>query len=458
MLIPLTAKSPPPFSTAENQGDVANMKPFDTGIIEELYREIEIPEFKLCRQRKSMEGIADVGAAIKRELGEKLPPGLVRPGMSVAIAVGSRGVSNIALVVRLIISCLKEVGAVPYIVPAMGSHGGATAGGQRHVLSEYGITEESMGVPVKASMEVIRLGDIDANVPAYVSSEAFNADGIVLVNRIKPHTDFRGEYESGLMKLMAIGLGKHRGALACHSRGWQLMPDSIGRSARLLLDTGKVLFGVGLVENEEHETCYLEAIPPEKIPVREREILKLARKTIGKIPFDNIDVLMLSFCGKEISGGGIDPNIAGRFTPGFGVDIPGGRFLVCSDLTNFSNGNAIGMGLADIITQRLYDKIDLTPTYINAITSRGLHGARIPLIVPTDLDAIRLCMLMCGKTAEDIRMVCMRDTLSTGRLYLSPALLHEAEGMSFLEPTEEVLPIQDGYLSYLNKSDECSLE
>ncbi len=417
---------------------------YEPGAIQKLYQDIKLPEFTHYVRQAKYQPVNDVTVAVGSDLDrvfQKTP----LSGLKIAVAVGSRGIDQIDTVVRAIIDYLKKRSAKPYIVAAMGSHGGAISEGQRQVLAEYGITEDTMGVEILTGMGVKDISTPEDPFHIYISSDALLADKIFVVNRVKSHTDFCGKHESGLMKLIAIGLGKHQGALSCHSRGFLAMPGNIEIIANKLLQTGKVLGGVGIVENEQHKICRIEAVDAAGLPAKDSELLKYSKKTMGMLPMKQLDALIVSNCGKEISGSGLDPLVTGRFWIENKRKIQVG-YVVCSNLTDHSNGNAIGMGTADIICERLAKKVDLTKTYINGITSRGLIGAKIPLIVGNDVEAMQLCMMLCDKTADEIRIACIRDTNSTSSFYVSPALISEIDALPHLTRLNDRLIIRQGYI------------
>jgi len=396
--------------------------------LKKLYQDISLPELTLFTRQPAHNSIGDARKVLDKELSVKFNDDSIC-GMKIAIAVGSRGIDRLDLVVKGIVDYLVAKGAKPYIVPAMGSHGGATGEGQKRLLADYGITTEKMGVPIISNMDVEDISGPEDGAPIYISRDALRADKIFLVNRIKPHTDFCGRHESGLMKLIAVGLGKHTGALAVHRDGFENIAANVERNARKLIALGKVLGGVGLIENEEHKLCHIEAITSENIVKRDAELLEFARTTMGTLPFEKLDVLFVCRMGKEISGSGMDPNVIGRakHNP---EQKPKVDYVICSDVTGHSHGNAIGLGNADIVTERLVRKIDFKKTYINGITSRGLWGAKIPVVVENDIDALKLSMLLCDKPGDKIRIACIRDTNSINAMYLSPALFKEANGMT----------------------------
>jgi len=416
---------------------------FGLDALKKLYQDISLPDMVLYSRKTVHNSIKNIRNVLHKELSVKFND-LNICGMKIAIAIGSRGIDRLDTVVKGIIDYLIAKGAEPFIVPAMGSHGGATSEGQKQLLADYGITAEKMGIPVISSMDVEDISNPEDGAPIYISSDALKADKIFLVNRIKPHTDFSGRYESGLMKLIAVGLGKHIGALAVHKDGFENMAANVERNARKLIGLGKILGGVALIENEEHKLCYIEAVTSDNIAERDAELLKLARTTMGRLPFEKLDVLFVCRMGKEISGSGMDPNVIGRAR--HNPDLkPKVDYVICSDLTDHSRGNAIGLGNADIVTERLIRKVDFEKTYINGITSRGLWGAKIPVVAENDVDALKLSIFLCDKPADKIRIACIRDTNTLNIMYLSPALYKEAENMTC---QFEKLVIKQNYIEF----------
>ncbi len=365
----------------------------------------------------------------------------------IAVASGSRGIVNIAHIVKAVIDNLKERGAEPFVIPAMGSHGGATVEGQTKILADYGITPETMGVPVRATMETVQVSETELNVPVYTDKNAFESDGIILVNRIKPHTDFHGDVESGLMKMITIGLGKKDGADAFHSRTSMFPHDKIILSiSQKVLETGKILMGFAVLENAYHETAEIHGIPAAQIEARERELLPRAKSLMPSLPVEKADVLIIDRMGKNISGTGIDPNITGRW---YGVNYriqekPDITRIVVLDVTAESKGNAVGLGLADFIPQRVIDKMDKDITYLNAITSRNILNAFTPLAFETDRKALEQCMISLGKmiTSENVRLLHIRDTLSVTTLEASEALLPELKELPQVTTISELREMQ----------------
>jgi hypothetical protein len=356
--------------------------------------------------------------------------GSIKPGSRIAIAVGSRGIRNLAQVVSETVRFIRNKNASPFIVPAMGSHGDATAEGQRSVLESYGITEDAMGAPVLSSMEVVELPFPGSPVKVYMDRHAYDSDGVILINRIKPHTDFHGRYESGLVKMAVIGLGKEKQASAIHDYGVYGLSDLIPEVAKRVLSTGKILGGIGLVENAFDETMMVRVLKASEFMEIEPVLLDAARKNMPSLPVNNIDVLIIDNMGKDISGVGIDPNIIGRIkiTGQKEPEKPVIKAIVVSDLTDVSHGNATGVGLADVITRKLYDKIDLSATYVNAVTSSFIERAKIPVIAVNDMEAFSIAVRSCGHLISgNERIMRIKSTLHLGEIYVSESILAELE-------------------------------
>ncbi|MBA3389647.1 MAG: DUF2088 domain-containing protein, partial [Rubrobacter sp.] len=306
------------------------------------------PRIVEVRQDFPRPRVEDIEVALKEQCGRDEIKSRIEPGMKVAITAGSRGVSNIVPILRSLVGILKDAGASPFVVPAMGSHGGATAEGQVGILSSLGVTEESVGAEIRSSMEVVEIGATGRGVPVYMDEIASEADGIVVVGRIKQHTDFHADFESGLLKMAAIGLGKHAQALALHALGVPGIRDHMVETGTLVFGSGKVLFGVGVVENAYEETAIIEAIPPEKVAEREAELLVESVKLMPKLPVAEMDVLFVDELGKNFSGTGMDTNVVGRFRI-LGIEepkSPNAKYLIVGDVSEASHGNALGVGLA----------------------------------------------------------------------------------------------------------------
>ena len=381
------------------------------------------------RQQFPRPRCADAGETLRAELiasGVACPP-----GARIAIALGSRGIANLAVLALSLIEWIREQGGVPFVVPAMGSHGGATAEGQRQVLAGYGVSEATMGVPIQSSLEVCEFSRGAQELPVYFDRHAAGADYTILLNRIKPHTSFHGRYESGLMKMLAIGLGKHKQALAIHERGVEGLRDLMPRVAKEILRQGNILLGIGVVENAFDETMRICAIPAAEIPECEPELLELARRNMPRLPVDDIDILIIDEIGKDISGLGMDPNIIGRLKIRGQIEPerPRIKVIIVRDLSEATHGNATGMGLADIITRRAADKIDFAVTYTNVATTGFLERAKLPLVAESDEQALAIALRACGPIPpEELRIVQIRNTLHLDEVKVSPALVVELQG------------------------------
>lgn len=388
--------------------------------------------------------IEDVTAATTAALAPVMDR--IRPGESIALTVGSRGIANIATIVKVTVEVVKACGAAPFVIPAMGSHGGGTAEGQVEVLASYGVTEHAVGCPIRSSMETVDLTPPDARNRVYMDRHAYGADGVILLNRVKLHTDFHGPYESGLVKMSVIGLGKHRQALEIHSYGVYGLRHLIPWTAEQILGTGKIRFGIAIIENAYDETMQVHALPAERILEDEPGLLHVARTHMPSLPVDDIDILMLDRMGKDISGAGLDPNIIGRnmIRGEPEPDRPRIKMITIHDLTDASHGNAVGMGLGDVITRRLYDKIDLQATNENIVTSSFLLRGKIPVIAPDDATAFAYASRGCGRIAtDDLRVVRVRDTLRLGEAYVSDAVLHELKHRTDIEVVSGPVPAFD---------------
>lgn len=356
--------------------------------------------------------------------------GSIRPGMRVAVAVGSRGISNLALIVRTAVDFLRAQGAEPFIIPAMGSHGGGTAAGQEAVLAGYGITEQTAHAPVRATMEVVSLGFTEGTprIPVFMDRFAFESDGVLVINRVKPHTDFHGEHESGIVKMLTIGLGKHRQALQMHSYGADGLRDYIPRVSRVVIESGKLLGALGILEDGCDNTSRVAFARPEEIFALDSELLAQARRSIARLPFDDLDLLIVDCMGKDYSGTGLDTNVIGRMRIRGSEDtVPHCRRVVTLDLSPASHGNALGVGLADVVTRRLVDKIDWRVTQENVVTSGFLERGFLPIVCETDQAAVGVGLRGLGRPVdpESVRAVRIRNTLALGEAWVSPALLRE---------------------------------
>jgi hypothetical protein len=390
---------------------------------------IELPRFLKIRQNFNRHKIEKKD--IPSVVGQQMEPYMENlAGKRIAVGVGSRGVANIAAITRAVIDNLKKAGASPFIIPAMGSHGGATPEGQSEVLDGYGINEKTMGCPINASMEVEKLGDVEPGYPVYVAKSALEADGIVIVPRVKPHTCFRGPIESGICKMLVIGLGKRIGADSVHSHGFITFSKYIPLIGQMIAAKTKVLFAVGIIENAFEDTYKIEVVPKDEIVSLEREkkMLEEARALMGRLMFDKFDVLIMDEIGKDVSGDGQDGNVTGLFIPKFMHGGPEFQESTVLDVTPESHGNANGVGLVDVTTRKLFDKIDYKSMYTNVFTSTEIKSAKIPMVASTSEDAIRMVVKMCnGVAPKQQKIVWIKNTLELTELVISEPLLAEAE-------------------------------
>ena len=392
--------------------------------IEKVLREVELPRVALVEQRIEGPGaIPDIRQGVREALKEvDLPTG------SVAIGVGSRGVSRIPEVVAALVEALKEGEAEPFIVPAMGSHGASTAEGQADVLRHLGVSEERVGCPIRATMETVEIGKTDSGLTVHMDRNAYEADAVIVVNRIKPHTAFRGTVESGPTKMLAIGLGKQRGAHSIHSQGWENIHRTIPEAARVAVESGKVAFGLATVENADEEPSRIVAIPAEKLEETEAPLLEEAKRNLARLPFAELDVLIVDEIGKNISGDGADPNVTGRYPTTAASGGPEVGRMVYLDLTEETGGNANGLGMADVVTERLASKMERAATYMNALTSTTPAPVKTPMVMPTDRMAVAAALTMCaGVSPPEARLVRIENTLHLRRIWVSEALLPEVE-------------------------------
>jgi hypothetical protein len=407
--------------------------------LEEILRGVEFPRGALVEQRvETPPSLTDIGESVREALNSvELPMGRV------AIGVGSRGVARISEIVAALVEVLKEAGAEPFVVPAMGSHGASTAEGQADVLAHLGVSEERIGCPVRATMETVKIGETPAGVAVFMDRNAHEADSVIVVNRVKPHTAFRGTVESGPTKMLAIGLGKQRGAHSIHSAGWEIIHRTIPEAARVAVETGKVAFGLATVENADEEPCRVVAIPATNLEAGEAPLLEEAKENLARLPFEDMDVLVIDEIGKNVSGDGADPNVTGRYATTAASGGPKVQRMVYLGLTEETGGNANGLGMADVVTERLVAGMDRPSTYMNALTSTTPQPVKIPMTIPTDEMAIAAALTMCADVdPQEVRLVRIQNTLRLGRMWVSEALLKEVEGDERLEVLEEPGPLR----------------
>ena len=375
--------------------------------------DFQLPNMVKVRQKFSLPKLNSVYDEISKDFDNKKTNSRIKPGTTIAVGCGSRGIANISEATKAVVDFLLKCKAKPFIFPAMGSHGGATADGQLKVLADYGITENTMGCPVKSSMEVVELSKLKDGMPVYIDKYASEADGIVVISRIKPHTNFRAPIESGIVKMLTIGMGKIAGATALHSYGMDTFIDLLPKACEEIIGKKNILFGAGLVENAADETAIAEIVHVENIFSREIELQKIAKNYMPRLLFDEIDVLVIDQIGKNISGAGMDPNITGRNSGGVKWDVkPDVKKIVVLGLTPETHGNATGIGMADVITYQVYKDLDISKTYANVITSTYLDGAAIPLIMNNSEEAIKLAAKTVNRVkVQDLKIVRIKNTL-----------------------------------------------
>jgi hypothetical protein len=379
--------------------------------------------------------LGDIRAAVREQMERAGARTMVRPGQRIAVGVGSRGIGRLPEIVAALVGELRALGAEPFIIPTMGSHGGATADGQREVLLHLGVTPERVGAPIEAQMETVEVGRTADGTPVRLDRLALAADGIVFVARVKPHTAYRGPHESGLAKMIAIGLGKQAGAAVCHARGFGHMARMVPALAEVALARAPIRFGLAVLENAYDEPYTLVVVPAQRILAAEPALLDEARRAMPRIPFDSLDVLVIDEIGKNISGDGADPNITGRYaTP----DASGGPEVnkqVVLDIADASGGNANGIGLADVTTVRAARKMDFGRTYPNALTSTVARPVALPMVLPSDRLAWAAALLTCNAVGREPRLMRITNTLQLGAFWVSTALLDEVER----DPAQQLL-------------------
>lgn len=412
------------------------------GKVSELLQDVSIPKMFHAKQVFPREMILpeEIPAVVNKELGQEQFASLIKPGMSIAVTAGSRGIRNVDIITKAIVDFVKARGAHPFIVPAMGSHGGATAEGQLEVLASYQITPETMGCPIKSSMEVVTLGVSERGKTVYLDKNAYEADGIIVSCRLKPHNAFRGNYESGPCKMMTVGLGKQKGASLVHADGMDVIAENIPTMAKVVLEKANILFAVPCIENAYDETCRIEAILAKDIMKREPELLQLAFSNMPKLIVGETDVLVVDEIGKNYSGTGVDPNITGTFSTPYakgGIKVQRTCFL---NLSEESHGNALGCGLASAITKKIFDEMDVEKMYPNCITSTVLNSARIPCVVANDKEAMQICIRTCNKVdPKRMRMVRIANSLHIGEIMLSESYYEDVKNGKYpgLEAIDE---------------------
>lgn len=419
-------------------------------VIRTLLKDIPIPRMVAVQQKFDAECITDVAAEVRREMDRPEVKARIYPGMRVAITAGSRGIDNLQTVIKEVVAFLKEQGARPFVLPAMGSHGGATAEGQLAVIAEYGITEDQIGCPVEATMEVKEIGRLEDGRPIFINRLAAEADGIISLNRVKAHTAFRARYESGVMKMLAIGLGCQRGAEECHHQGILNLGQNVEKYAFGILANTNVILGVALIENAYDKTVKIRVMTGEQIPVEEPKLLDYAKSKMARLLIDRVDVLIIDYIGKNISGEGMDPNVSGRWiVPTIKGGIDATRLGIL-DLTEETLGNFTGLGMADTCSKRAMDKISVEATYPNSLTSTVTALGKLPMYFEDHKQTIQATIKMVpGKKPEEITMIRIRNTLALDTIWVSENLMETVKKipeMEILSGAESLVFNEDGDL------------
>lgn len=410
--------------------------------ISSLLDDIPIPPMARVRQRFIRPAPVDVDRELRRQFAEMNILSALRPGQTVAITVGSRGIANQVQAVRTLGELLMSAGAEPFIVPAMGSHAGATAQGQMDMLLRMGYTPQAVGMPIRSSMETVELCRTASGMPVLVDKTAWEADRLIVMNRIKPHVCFRGPYESGLMKMITIGLGKQKGAAIAHNLGFGRMAEHIPEIANAALEHLKVLCAVGFVENAYHETAVCRVLRADEIAAEEPKLLDLAKTYAARLYFDQMDVLIIDEIGKNISGAGFDTNVVGRYHSEWISGGPTVKRLAILDIAAASNGNGNGLGMADFTTRRAAEKFDFSQTYPNTLTATLTGGVKIPMVLPNDRQVIQSCL----RTANlidllEARVVRIHNTLCLDEIEISQSLLKTVREDERFEILDEPRPV-----------------
>ena len=401
--------------------------------IDHLLDPIPIPQMAKVNQTFTRPKVDDVETELTNKLNLKQVTTGITPGQKIAIAVGSRGVSQLPLMVKIIVRHIKAAGGEPFIIPCMGSHGGATADGQRDMLVGMGIEEDYVGAPIRATMETVVVGTSENGLPANIDQYAHEADGIVIINRIKPHVAFRGPYESGLMKMVTIGLGKQKGADICHELGFGKMAENIPAIGRVIIEKTNILFAVGVLENAYHEVCQVDVLKKEEIETLEPALQEKAKQLAPRIYFDQLDVLIIDEIGKDISGTGFDTNMVGRYHTPYASGGPNITRMAVLDITDKSHGNGNGLGILDFTTKRAYEKFVFDMTYPNSLTSTVPMSVKIPMVLKNDRQAIQAAIKTCNILDKtQVRMARIKNTVAVSEIEVSENLLQEVAQCQYM--------------------------
>lgn len=415
----------------------------DQSALRALLSQVEIPKFYQVRQCFPKDGIQDVPACLREKLARVEIGRKIQPGMRVVLTAGSRQIAHMPEILRELAAYVRGQGGQPYIIPAMGSHGGATAEGQRRILESYGITEEFCGCPIYSTMETVQVGTTADGAPVRMDRFAHEADAIIVVGRIKGHTAFRGPYESGLVKMIAIGLGKREGADLLHQGGFREFGKRLPEYARVIWEHCNILFGVGLIENEFDETCRMEVIPGEEIFTQEPPLLQYAKSRMPRLLFPETDILMVHEIGKNISGNGMDPNVTGTFGTPYATGGIKKQTTVVLDISEASHGSFVGLGTADITTKRAFEKLDTDATYFNMMTTKVLGVGKIPMVMEDDRMAVQAAIkTLVDVNPKQVRMLYIKNTLSLQTILISEALFQESVGQAGVELLEGPRPLR----------------
>lgn len=410
--------------------------------INEILDNIKLPQIMKVSQIFDNTKLDDVEGDLNQKLIDKNIKDKIKPGMKIAITGGSRGISFYKELMKTIVSFVKKCGATPFIVPSMGSHGGGTSEGQENMLKKLGITKESVVCEIISSMDVVEVGRTSKDLPVYIDKNAANADGIILLNRVKLHTSFRGKYESGLIKMMAIGLAKRKGADMTHFLRYENMAENLVEVGKIALNNLNIICGVASIENGYNEVADLFVLHKDEILKEEPKILEKSKRLMPRIYLDDIDVLIVNEIGKNISGTGVDTNIVGRFHTNAASGGPNTVKLGFLDISEKSGGNGNGMGLADFVSKKFFRKIDFESTYINAITSTEPNSVKLPLVLDNDKYVFQGCVKLCGvKNIQDIKLVIINNTKELDEIYMSKSAFENAVDKSKVKKESELFDI-----------------
>lgn len=410
--------------------------------INEILDNIKLPQIMKVSQTFDNTKLDDVEGDLNQKLIDKNIKDKIKPGMKIAITGGSRGISFYKELMKTIVRFVKKCGATPFIIPSMGSHGGGTSEGQENMLKKLGITKESVGCEIISSMDVVEVGRTSKDLPVYIDKNAANADGIILLNRVKLHTSFRGKYESGLIKMMAIGLAKRKGADMTHFLRYENMAENLVEVGKIALNNLNIICGVASIENGYNEVADVFVLNKDEILQEEPKILEKSKRLMPRIYLDDIDVLIVNEIGKNISGTGVDTNIVGRFHTNAASGGPNTVKLGFLDISEKSGGNGNGMGLADFVSKKFFRKIDFESTYINAITSTEPNSVKLPLVLDNDKYVFQGCVKLCGvKNIQDIKLVIINNTKELDEIYMSKSAFENAVDKSKVKKESELFDI-----------------